>query len=146
MPKRFTLEEAQRLIPSVEKLLGEAIEFKSTYDEAEREAQAVSERITLAGGLSVDRRRVLGIRRRRDAGARAVRETLEKVQELGCVVKDLDTGLVDFPTLFHGREVYLCWKRGEPAIRYWHGVEEGFAGRKAIDQEFLDHHEGDRAQ
>jgi hypothetical protein len=61
-------------------------------------------------------------------------------------VKDLDIGLVDFPTTFNGVEVYLCWKLGEPGIEFWHGVEEGFRGRKPIDREFLENHRGDRAQ
>jgi hypothetical protein len=56
------------------------------------------------------------------------------------VVKDLDTGLLDFPTLYQGREVYLCWRLGESQINYWHGVDEGFAGRKAIDDDFLANH------
>jgi hypothetical protein len=55
-------------------------------------------------------------------------------------VKDLDIGLVDFPTVFRGVEVCLCWKLGEPRIGYWHGAEEGFRGRKPIDQDFLAHH------
>ena len=63
--------------------------------------------------------------------------------ETGCLVKDLDKGLVDFPTLFRGEEVYLCWKMDEPAIQFWHSVEEGFSGRKQIDQEFRDNHRGD---
>jgi len=46
------------------------------------------------------------------------------------VIKDLDVGLIDFPTLFRGKEVYLCWRMGESGIRHWHGVDEGFAGRK----------------
>ena len=51
----------------------------------------------------------------------------------GTVVKDLETGLVDFPSLRGGEEVYLCWKLGEARIGYWHGIEEGFAGRKPLD-------------
>jgi hypothetical protein len=58
------------------------------------------------------------------------------------MVKDLDIGLIDFPTLFRGREVYLCWRMGETGIRYWHG-EEGFRGRKEIDRDFLDNHSAD---
>jgi hypothetical protein len=61
-------------------------------------------------------------------------------------VKDLDTGLVDFPTMYRGVEVCLCWKLGEGAIGYWHGVDEGFRGRKPIDQDFRDQHRGDPAQ
>jgi len=75
-----------------------------------------------------------------------LRNAIESVQELGCVVKDLDIGLIDFPTLFRGEEVYLCWKLGEPVIAFWHGVDEGFRGRKAIDRDFRDNHCGDSAQ
>ena len=96
--------------------------------------------------MLVDRELALAGKARRDAAAARLRDLIERIQEFGCVVKDLDTGLVDFPTLFRGTEVYLCWKLGETAIAFWHGVEEGFRGRKAIDQDFRDHHRGDRAQ
>ena len=59
---------------------------------------------------------------------------MNKIQETGCVVKDLDEGLVDFPSLIEGEEVYLCWKLGEEHIDFWHGVDEGFAGRKPLDE------------
>ena len=65
------------------------------------------------------------------------------IQENGVVVKDLDIGLIDFPTLFRGEEVYLCWKLGETGIRFWHGLDEGFRGRKPIDEEFLANHRGE---
>lgn len=146
MPKRFTLAEARTLLPLVGRLLREAVAYKSEYQEAEREIQALSGQITLMGGMVVDRTRVLAARTQREESAARLREAIESVQEAGCVVKDLDVGLVDFPCLFHGREVYLCWKLGEEDITYWHGIEEGFAGRKPIDRDFLEHHEGDRAQ
>jgi hypothetical protein len=145
MPKRFTLAEAQSLIPQVEVLLRRAIAAKSSFEEAERDLQGLSERIMLMGGLAVNRERSLGIRNRRETAAAELREAMESVQEIGCVVKDLDIGLIDFPTLFRGVEVYLCWKLDEPGIAFWHGVEEGFRGRKAIDQDFRDHHRGDPA-
>ena len=67
---------------------------------------------------------------------------MERINNWGVQVKDLDTGLIDFPTLYKGREVLLCWKLGEERIAYWHGVEEGFRGRKAIDDEFREEHRG----
>ena len=94
----------------------------------------------------VDRTQAIATRTRRDETAAQLRNAIEQIQEIGCVVKDLDIGLIDFPTVFRGREVYLCWKLGEGAIEYWHGVDEGFRGRKAIDRDFLDHHRGDPAQ
>jgi hypothetical protein len=54
------------------------------------------------------------------------------IHELGAIVKDPDTGLVDFPALVEGEEALLCWRLGEGEIRYWHGLEEGFAGRKLL--------------
>ena len=146
MSKRFTLAEAQTLIPSVDRLMRQAIELKAGYATAERRVNSHQQRIVLMGGILADRAKVRESLERRDQAAASLRAVIEEVQQLGCVVKDLDIGLVDFPTFFQGREVYLCWKLGEPSIGFWHGVEEGFAGRKAIDQNFREHHEGDRAQ
>ena len=145
MPRRFTHAEAQSLIPQVGGLLRDAIAARSEYAEAERTIQEFTERVMMMGGVTVDRERAIASRNRRDSAATGLRGAIEQVQETGCVLKDLDIGLVDFPTLLRGVEVYLCWKLGEPAIEFWHGVDEGFRGRKAIDQDFLDHHSGDRA-
>jgi hypothetical protein len=146
MAKRFTLEEAQRLLPEVERLLRSAIDARSNYQTAENAIQAMNERIMLLGGVVVDREKALEAKTRREQSAAVLRNAIESVHSMGVLVKDLDTGLVDFPTLFRGVEVYLCWKLGENGIEFWHGVEEGFRGRKSIDQDFLDHHEGDRSQ
>ncbi len=146
MPKRFTLAEAQSLIPSVDPVLRKAIDLKARYADAEQEIESFSQRIQMMGGLVVNREQAIETRDRRDTASTNLREAIEEVEEFGCVVKDLDIGLIDFPTLFRGREVYLCWKLGEASIAFWHGTDEGFAGRKAIDQDFRDHHQGDRSQ
>jgi len=146
MPKRFTLAEAQSLIPEVDPLLRQAISLKSDYQEAERAVQQFAQRVAMMGGVSMDRGQVIDAKNRRKSVAQNLRSVIEQVQEFGCLVKDLDMGLIDFPTLFRGEEVYLCWKLGEPAIAFWHGVDEGFRGRKPIDQDFRDHHHGDRPQ
>jgi hypothetical protein len=146
MSKRFTLAEAQSLIPSVDPVLRKAIQLKSHYAEAEQEIESFSQRIQMMGGLVVNREQALAVRSRRDTASSGLREAIQEVEEFGCVLKDLDIGLIDFPTLFRGREVYLCWKLGEASIAFWHGTDEGFAGRKAIDQDFRDHHQGDREQ
>ena len=145
MGHRFTFAEAQSLIPQVDTLLREAVSLKSDYQEAEQVIQAMAQRISRMGGMMVDRDQAIDAKNRRDAVASKLRAAIEQVQEFGCVIKDLDMGLIDFPTLLRGVEVYLCWKLGEPKIAFWHGVDEGFRGRKAIDQDFLDHHRGDRA-
>jgi len=146
MPKRFNLAQAQSLLPQVDRLLREALAAKAAYDQVERAIQSFAQRVMMTGGIVVDRDQVLERRSARGSAGARLRSAIEQVQELGCVIKDLDIGLVDFPTLFRGTEVYLCWKLGEPDIAFWHGVDEGFRGRKAIDQDFLDHHHGDFAQ
>ena len=145
MARRFTLAEAQSLIPRVDTLLREAVSLKSEYQDAEHVVQAFMQRVSLMGGMIVNREQVIDDKNRRDAAGSKLRAAIEGVQELGCVVKDLDTGLIDFPTLLRGVEVYLCWRLGESKIEFWHGVDEGFRGRKAIDQDFMDHHRGDLA-
>jgi hypothetical protein len=143
MPRFFTLTQAEKLLPQVESAIREALTRKAEYDQAEAEWQIFSERVTVTGGMQVDRSRLLQQKNRREAAALAVKNSIERVHEFGCLVKDLDIGLIDFPTLFNGQEVYLCWKLGESGIQFWHGVQDGFQGRKAIDQEFLKHHQGE---
>jgi hypothetical protein len=146
MARRFTLAEAQSLIPEVSRLLRDAVLLKGVYQAAGQAIQTWMQRITMMGGMTVDRNQAIDTRKRRDTSAASLRSAIEQVQAIGCVVKDLDIGLIDFPTEFRGEEVYLCWKLGEPKIEFWHGMEEGFSGRKAIDQDFRDHHRGDPAQ
>jgi len=146
MAKRFTHAEAEKLLPEVGRLLRDALDAKTEYQEAEKAIQELNERVMLMGGVTIDRDRALTARSRRDAASAMLKGAIEAVQDQGCLVKDLDIGLVDFPTMFKGVEVYLCWKLGEPAIEFWHGVDEGFRGRKPIDQDFLQNHRGDRAQ
>lgn len=146
MPKRFTLAEAQSLVPRLETAMRSAVTLKTEFEQAEAAVREFLERVTLMGGMMVDRHQARAGRERRDNLARRLKGAIEEVQDLGCVVKDLDMGLVDFPTLFHGVEVCLCWKLGESRIEFWHGMEEGFRGRKPIDDDFLRNHRGDPPQ
>jgi len=143
MPRFFTLAQAEKLLPQVESAIREAITQKAEYDRAEAEWQSVSERLMVTGGMHVDRPRLLQQKNRRESAALGVQDSIQRVHEFGCVVKDLDIGLIDFPSRFNGQEVCLCWKLGESGIRFWHGVTEGFQGRKAIDREFMEHHRGE---
>ena len=143
MPRFFTLTQAEKLLPQVESAIREAIVRKSEYEQAEAEWQSFSRRVTATGGMQVDRPRLLEQKNRRESAALDVKNSIERVHEFGCLVKDLDIGLIDFPTLFNGQEVYLCWKLGESGIQFWHGVQDGFRGRKPIDQAFLEQHQGE---
>ena len=139
MSKRFTLREAKSLLPQVERLLQDAMRLKPEFDEAAAAVQKMKERVHIMGGTLIDRNAALEIRERRESSSKLLRQAVEEILEMGVQIKDIETGLVDFPTRFRGREVYLCWKLGESDIEYWHG-EEGFRGRKPIDRDFLDHH------
>ena len=142
MSRRFTLHEAEELLPSIERLIRSAVAQKSEYQDAEEELESITRRVMVSGGMMVDRDAVGLVRQRLNRAAESLKQLLSEIQETGCVVKDLDIGLVDFPTLFRGREVCLCWRMGETGIRYWHG-DEGFRGRKEIDRDFLDNHSAD---
>ncbi|MFB3827577.1 MAG: DUF2203 domain-containing protein [Bryobacteraceae bacterium] len=144
MPRRFTLAEAESLLPTLRPLLSEAAGVKSEYDRAARCFDGLLQRIMLMGGLAPDREEAAESRHARDRAGERLKRIVEKIEQNGCVLKDLDIGLVDFPTVFRGEEVYLCWKMDEPRIAWWHGVEEGFAGRKPIDREFREKHQGDK--
>jgi hypothetical protein len=103
----------------------------------------MTQRIQILGGSMADRDSFVDEKKRRDSAARRLKDAIEQIQSFGCLIKDLDIGLIDFPSLYRGEEVYLCWKLGEDGINFWHGVSEGFGGRKPIDREFLDNHKGD---
>ena len=143
MPRRFYLSEAESLLPQVSTWIREAVSLKDECQKAEGKIEALSQKVMLYGGVIVDRARAKAVRQRRDDTLEQLKATVERIHEIGCLVKDLDKGLVDFPTLFRGEEVYLCWKLDEPAIEFWHRVEDGFAGRKQIDDEFRENHRGD---
>jgi hypothetical protein len=142
MARFFTLSEAHKALPAVQKLLRDALYFRSEHQRAEQQLREISRNITLMGGVRIDPEKIGDLRNTVESSAEGLNRTVEGIQESGCLVKDLDTGLIDFPTLYHGREVYLCWRFGEAAIEFWHGVEEGYRGRKPINDEFIANHGG----
>jgi hypothetical protein len=143
MPKYFTRQEAERVLRDVEPLLREAIHLKAQFQEADEILKGIAREITMRGGMAVNRDQMSETQRQRDSAVSRLQADMEAIQEKGCLVKDLDTGLLDFPTLYDDREVYLCWRLGEKRIDFWHGVDEGFRGRKPIDDEFMAKHKGD---
>ena len=135
MPNRtFTLDEAQSLLPVLESLLRTAMAGKKVMEEVDLELQTVNHRIFLNGGTHVD---VVALARRRAERVKAeqrVHDALAEINSIGVQVKDISTGLLDFPCEVEDGVVLLCWKQGESSITHWHGVEEGFAGRKPINE------------
>src|SRR5258708_15301654 len=110
MAKRFTLSEAQRLIPEVDRMLRAALDAKGEYQDAERVIQEFSEHVMMMGGVIVDRDRALKARSLRDEAASRLRERIEAVLGAGCLGEEPEIGLVALPTLFLGRGVSLWLK------------------------------------
>ncbi len=73
----------------------------------------------------------------KEKAAQQVRDALAEIDATGVQVKDLDIGLLDFPCLVEDRVILLCWKLGETKIAHWHGLEEGYRGRKPIDETII---------
>jgi hypothetical protein len=144
VPRFFSLLEAESLLPEIERLLRSLLALKQEYDESDSGLTKIMQRIALAGGMVPPREEVALLRKRKDAAARGLQSAVESLQQTGCQLKDLETGLVDFPTLYRNKEVYLCWKLGETGITFWHHVEDGFRGRRPIDSEFLKNHGGEK--
>ena len=143
MQRFFTVSEAERVLPEVERLLRRLIQFKREYETIDGELDGLAQQITLMGGMIAPRERMSELRGRKDASVRGLKATVESIQEIGCELKDIDTGLVDFPTLYRNEEVYLCWKLGESGIGFWHRVQDGYRGRRPIDNDFRANHRGE---
>jgi hypothetical protein len=131
--KYFKRHEAEELLPVIGRFLEDAREQKRTLDSITAEISNAALRIMMLGG-SLPPFAELNLKKaQREKVTEQLTQTINEIQQTGCLVKDLETGLVDFPSLRGGEEVYLCWKLGEARIGYWHGIEEGFAGRKPLD-------------
>ena len=146
MPRYFTLPQAESLLPEVERFLRDALFHKSEAEKAHRELEDTSDRILASGGMRVNPGQLLAVRARRDTSVAALKDALEQIEAAGALVKDLDIGLIDFLSRFQDRDVCLCWKLGESGIGFWHSVDEGFQGRKPINQEFRDGHSASDAE
>jgi len=132
--RTFTLDEAQTLLPVLESLLCAAIDGKKLIESVDRELQELAHRVFLRGGILVNVVHMARRKAEREKSIQRVKDAIAEIDATGVQVKDLDIGLLDFPCEVEGRTVLLCWKLGEKNITHWHGVSEGFAGRKPIDE------------
>jgi len=120
----FTVAEANALLPRVRAVVGELLSARQRILDAQPDLWPVLEKAIGNGGSKKAGELLLEFRRVED-GVRALRT-------MGCILKDVNTGLVDFPTIRNGRQVLLCWRYDEPAIGFWHDAEAGFAGRQPL--------------
>jgi hypothetical protein len=131
--KYFDRREAEELLNTITPWLEEARNEKERIEAFKAELAQVASRIMVMGGVFPPLPGLLRKKSEHDEAAERLVELVNRIQDMGVLVKDLDIGLVDFPSLVDDEEIYLCWKLGEDHIEFWHGVDEGFAGRKPID-------------
>jgi hypothetical protein len=121
--RHFTQEEANELLPQLTALLSRLREAKDELTDTEAH-EALSEAAPTNGGGEQGRQ--VGV------AFLEVRRLLETVERSGIVLRDIDRGLVDFPALLDGREIYLCWEVGEDEVAFWHELEGGYGGREPL--------------
>jgi hypothetical protein len=122
--RHFTAEEANRLLPRIDPVLRRLRQARDRLTDSELH-EALSEAVPANGGG--------GPGRQVGQAFLEVRELLAELAEIGIVLRDIDRGLIDFPAIFEGREVYLCWQLDEDEVAYWHDLESGFGGRQPLD-------------
>ena len=133
-PQRlFTLTEAERARQELEPFLVEAMDSRKKLAGLEHDLSAVSARIMMMGGVIVPYEKLAALRMEHNQLAESLKSALNRILETGCVIKDLEVGLLDFPAIIDNQGVYLCWKLGEDRIRFYHRQDEGFSGRKPLD-------------
>jgi hypothetical protein len=133
-PQRlFTLPEAERARKELEPFLVEAMDCRKKLAGLENDLSAVAARIMMMGGVLVPYEKLAAVRAEHQQLAESMKSALDRILETGCIIKDLDVGLLDFPAIIDNQDVYLCWKLGEDRIRFYHRQDEGFAGRKPLD-------------
>ena len=125
MPKYFTLQEANEALISIRLWMDEIQDIRQQILAHQPEIWSVMEKSAGNGGNPTLSRMVPLFDR--------LDELIHAIQDTGAIIKDINMGLLDFPAIKDGREVYLCWQHGEGDVAYWHEIADGFAGRQTID-------------
>jgi hypothetical protein len=128
----FSPEEVEALIPALTALVDQLREAQAEMEETRARMDEEDKRLTLVGGGILDREVRRRDRDRLEAATKRAHDAIAGIHDTGGVPKDVRLGLVDFPHRRDGRIVNLCWKHGEARIRYWHGLDEGYAARKPL--------------
>lgn len=129
----FTVEEANRLVPMLEERLRW---FQSAVRQIVEVQDSISVLIMLGGEEleSSEHRELLDKRTFLEELVEQYGERLEEFNRLGCLIKDLENGLVDFYGHKDGRLIFLCWRMGERGVHYWHEIQSGFGGRRPVSE------------
>ena len=130
--RHFTVAEVERLIPRLESLMGRVKEAHAEAGRLRDELGGAQRAVMLSGGMRIRQEFWRGRKAAIERTAREIQAKLGEIMRTGGVPKDLELGLVDFPALVGEREASLCWRFGEKQIRFWHGLDEGYAARKPL--------------
>jgi hypothetical protein len=121
--KHYTLDQARALLPRIRQWLKQMIDLRGKLRKHEQKVEALMEKGGDVGGPIVNRWvEVMG----------HLKEVLMEFQLREIQIKDLDRGLIDFPAVIDGREVFLCWEQDEEDIEFWHDLDAGYAGRERL--------------
>ena len=125
MPQYFTLQQANETLNTIRPLMDEVQEIRQKILQQQPEAWSAIEKSVGNGGNRTLSKMIQDFEK--------LDALVHRIQDTGVLIKDINIGLLDFPALRNGREVYLCWQHGEGDIAYWHEVDAGYAGRQPID-------------
>lgn len=127
--KLYTVEEANRTLPLVRRIVDDIVRSYAKWQEAVRDFEVMS------AGVRADAPNEQATLLQNEAQRLAadIAACVRELEQLGVEFKGYDLGLVDFPSLMGDRTVYLCWRSGEPDVRYWHELDGGYAGRQPIE-------------
>jgi hypothetical protein len=130
MPRYFTVEEANQALPRLRQWLPRLRARRQRLDVVQRKLSELAVKAAANGNLVEEE--VLATQREAQRLAGEVDKLIARINGLGCQIKDIEQGLVDFPALREGREVYLCWRLGEEEVAFWHELDAGFGGRQPL--------------
>ena len=130
-PRVFTPDEANAALSELRPLVEAMVEGKRALDDAQERRDDIAQRIAGNGG-GIPPAELGALEAAVEEAATTLAGTIGEIQALGVLVKDLDSGLVDFPGERDGQDILLCWQLGEDEVAFWHGLEDGYAGRHPL--------------
>lgn len=134
----FTYQKAVDLLPQLIVLVTQAIEAKSARRQSEAGLAAYKKRLVMAGGALPNNNRLAAYADQAKTSYEAMKQAIDAIHNFGVELRDLDQGLLDFPAVYQGQTVYLCFQLGEPGISHWHPSSGTLADRRPITQDFID--------
>lgn len=122
----FSVTEANRALVLVRRVVGDIVHRYAHL-------KSLRDRRELLADVEPNQDAIDSLEQRIDACVSDLNQLNRELTEIGCVLKDWETGLIDFPAMLGTRRVWLCWRLGEPEVKHWHELHEGFAGRSAVE-------------